>query len=207
MGFELKPRESDSCAGAASKPSPALGSIWLRAQLVLQRHDACARMNPSQLDDEIERRAALRALFEAEQGELGRRNSGGMLAGLSQARDTGKLVLNYLGHTLDWVEIIKNALNWTHPQKTRYIFQVLFVLTVASALIPTRYIVLVIGMMEFIYYFLPKWYLDMRTPLVDRITNMVASVPSDRRLREIYRAENERFLRVERNSSRYARSQ
>ena len=35
---------------------------------------------------------------------------------------------------------------------------------------------------------------------------MVASVPSDRRLRSVYSAKNERFLLTERNSERYARA-
>ena len=162
--------------------------------------DACEHMTPAQLQDELERRGALCTLFEEERSEVGRRNSGGVLAGLSQARDTGKLVLNHLGHTLDRIEMVKNALNWTHPQKTRYMFQILCVLTVASALVPTRYIVLVVGALEFIYHFLPQWYLEMRTPLVDRIGNMVASVPSDRRLRSVYSAKNERFLLTERKN-------
>eukprot|EP00937_MAST-01D_sp_MAST-1D-sp2_P001255 g1255.t1 len=189
----------------ADSPGARLGSVLVRAQLDLQRADVCSSMTAEQLEDELERRSALSIIKQGAADESAT-SALPSLAALTQARETGKLVHNYFGHALDRIEMTKNALNWTHPHKSQYIFNALAVVTVASAVVATRYIVLVIGVMEFSFHFWPDWYKEERTPLVDRIANMFASVPSDRVLRDVYAPANELFLDKERKSARYART-
>jgi len=125
---------------------------------------------------------------------------------LAPLRETGKTVQNALGRVIDQLESVKNALNWTHPWKTRHIFNLLVQITFAAALLPARYIMLVVGVTEFTFKFWPAWYKELRTPAVDKLANMVGSLPSDRTLRATYRGANDRFLAEERSSARYART-
>merc|ERR1712216_247011 len=171
--FELQPHGISPPTARAS--AARLGSVWVRAQLDLQRPDVCSSMTRQELEDELECRVTMHAMTEGA-GEGVSKSGLPSLAALSQARETGKVVLNTLAHTLDTIEMVKNALNWTHPHKSRYIFNLLAAITMASALVAARYIILVVGVMEFSFHFWPDWYKEMRTPLVDRIANMVSSV-------------------------------
>jgi hypothetical protein len=116
----------------------------------------------------------------------------GVMSTLLGVPSTVKYINNLLEEWLSWIECWKNLLNWTHPKKTLLIYGLLAGVLLVLLLVPTRYLVLMGGLYEFLYKFMPE---QQEFPNVIRADNMVASVPSDEDLRRVYYWENTDFLR------------
>jgi len=126
------------------------------------------------------------------------------ISAIWNARDHIKYVQNILGGVLNKVESFKNIFNWTFPAKTLPIYTVFCLLWVASILIPGRYLILIAGLSEFLYIFMPQ---PEDLPMATRIHNLLESLPNDDDIAEVYRNEREenRRLSAERQRERLKR--
>eukprot|EP01035_Chromulina_nebulosa_P017957 gene17957-23586_t len=64
-------------------------------------------------------------------------------------------VQNLMSWLLDIIESFKNIFNWTNPSKTYPIYLFFIAFWIVSIMIPSRYIILTIGLHQFFYKFLP----------------------------------------------------
>ena len=88
-----------------------------------------------------------------------------------------------LARLLDQFESSKNILNWTIPKKTSILYVVIVLGCILSYLVPGRYIILAIGLYEFLYAFMPQ---VEDFPMITRLYNWIESVPNDYDLDQIY---------------------
>ena len=84
-------------------------------------------------------------------------------------------------------ERIKNVLSWSQPQKTRIVLYVLLCLVVLFLVVPTRHIVLVVGLYLFTENF------RKQGTYVARTWHFINTVPSDIQVDDIYEEERNQF--------------
>lgn len=105
-------------------------------------------------------------------------------------RDYIKYVQNWMAWILDVVESLKNIFNWTLPAKTYPVYLLLVAIWLLTVLVPGRYIVLVIGLYQFLYVILP---IPEGDEYVIRWDNYMQSLPNDDDLHLIYNTERKAF--------------
>jgi hypothetical protein len=104
-------------------------------------------------------------------------------------RDNIKYVQNLMNWILDTLESVKNLLNWTMPEKTFVLYFCVILIWFLTIFVPGRIIVLLIGLYEFLYIFLP---IPDGNQITIIIMNILNSIPNDNDLINIY--SNERKL-------------
>ncbi|CAM9630849.1 unnamed protein product, partial [Phaeothamnion confervicola] len=117
---------------------------------------------------------------------------GGTMSTLLNLRSTVRDYQGTLGSVLDAIEAGKNLFNWTHPPKTALAFGAIFTVWVLLLVVPGRYVVLVVGLYEFLAKFIPFSKAPPGQPpsaLSIKLTNLLHSVPTDEDLRLCYRRE------------------
>ncbi|MEO1479542.1 MAG: hypothetical protein AAFV01_13285, partial [Bacteroidota bacterium] len=110
---------------------------------------------------------------------------------------------NCLGYVLDFLESCKNALSWTHPEKTAVLLACTLVGLVLFARMPTRWLLLAGGLYEFTYRLVPFY---SGSPMTTRCLNLLRSLPNDADLKRNYHHRALRYARtVVRNERRRRR--
>jgi len=119
-----------------------------------------------------------------------------------------QFIQNQLGNVLNYIEIIRNAFNFTCPEKSAFILCCIGTLWLLFALIPTRFVILAAGLGQYIATFMSfisvndtsasagdKEIVATRTssdvdesynPYVTRIKNFFMSIPTNEDLRRYY---------------------
>jgi hypothetical protein len=110
--------------------------------------------------------------------------------------DNVKYVQNLMCWLLDLLESTKNIFNWTSPNKTWPIYILVVVIWIITVIIPGRIIILTVGLYEFLFVFLP--IPDGKETIV-RLSNLIASIPNDDDLDQIYAEEKKKRLTVKRS--------
>jgi hypothetical protein len=159
---------------------PGRVQVRLRMQVVLRD----PRKEPTY--SEIRKSAALRAILTAGAGD-----EEGMLSGLLGMRKNIQYVQNLMAYILNFLESFKNVLNWTVPSKTYPLYIGLILTWIATVIIPGRYLVLGIGLYEFLYCFFPQ---PDEFPIVTRFFNLLEAVPNDDELEKVFADENAAYL-------------
>ena len=101
-------------------------------------------------------------------------------------RDHIKYVQNVMNWLLDIVESGKNWLNWTIPEKTFIIYATFLILWILTIMIPGRILILLVGLYEFLYIFLP---IPEGNQIAIILMNILNSIPNDDDLISIYSKE------------------
>lgn len=113
------------------------------------------------------------------------------LAVLWNMRDHVRYVQNVMNNILDWIESFKNLFNWTSPIKTLPIYLSVIVLWLLTIFISGRILILLWGLYQFFYIFLP---IPDGNEYVIRFQNIVNSLPNDDDLEQIYAKERKVFF-------------
>ena len=117
----------------------------------------------------------------------------GYFSTLSALPDTIKYVQNLLSFILNLVESSKNIINWTLPKKTFPVYIVIIAAWLLCFLIPNRYIILIVGLSQFLAKFFPKTKRAVQydehgneieedppaPPILVNLYNLVQSIPND----------------------------
>lgn len=61
-----------------------------------------------------------------------------------------------MNNVIGTIESAKNLLNWTSPRKTALIFSIVVIVWLLSVFIKGRYLILVVGLYEFLFKFIPE---------------------------------------------------
>eukprot|EP00903_Cladosiphon_okamuranus_P005945 g5874.t1 len=114
-------------------------------------------------------------------------------------RNTIREVQDTIGTVLDMVEAVKNLLNWTHPPKTLMVYALVALVWVVLLVVPGRYIVLTLGLLEFSKAWLgakepgaEEVVMDRSAstrpplPLATKLKNLLMSLPVDSELAACY---------------------
>ncbi|CAN0041907.1 unnamed protein product [Ectocarpus sp. 12 AP-2014] len=121
-------------------------------------------------------------------------------------RNTIRDVQDTIGTVLDTVEAVKNLLNWTHPPKTLLVYAVVALAWLVLLVVPGRYIVLTLGLLEFS----KAWMTGGQepevvagdgggtpSPLAIKLRNLLLSLPVDSELAACYAWEAREHSRKE----------
>jgi hypothetical protein len=107
-------------------------------------------------------------------------SGGGTISALWNMPENFKYVQNLMAWMLDLVESTKNVFNWTSPSKTFPLYCILVVFWLLTLVIPNRYIILVIGIYQFMAKWLPSVSEDGVTlPFYVKMHNFLQSIPND----------------------------
>ncbi|CAM9411538.1 unnamed protein product [Hapterophycus canaliculatus] len=126
----------------------------------------------------------------------------GMPMGL---RNTVRDVQDTIGTVLDAVEAVKNLLNWTHPPKTLMVYTLVAIAWLVLLVIPGRYIVLALGLLEFSKVWMAGAQEPGRgrggsvetPPLAIKLRNLLMSLPVDSELAACYSWEAREYSKKE----------
>jgi hypothetical protein len=106
-------------------------------------------------------------------------------------RDNTKYVQNLMSYILNCVESLKNLLNWTIPSKTFPLYCALVAIWLATVIIPGRYLILSIGLYQFLFKFLPDFD---PLPTEIRFFNTIETLPNDDDIQNAYNREQKAYL-------------
>lgn len=106
--------------------------------------------------------------------------------------DNVKFIQNIVGSILDRIESFKNIFNWSVPSKTYYIYLAVLIFWILTVIIPGRYIILVCGLFDFFYVFMPQ---PEDSPLVTKFNNLMEAVPNDDDLEQVYSWQRKHFVK------------
>lgn len=110
------------------------------------------------------------------------------ISNLWNFRDNVKYVQNLMNWILDCIESFKNIFNWTSPKKTMPLYVILVTVCITSAIVPGRYIILAVGLYEFLYKFIPEPEGNSNSI---RYANLLHSIPNDDDLESVYHRERQ----------------
>jgi hypothetical protein len=102
-------------------------------------------------------------------------------------RRSTRYVQNMMDNICRTFERIKNLLSWSQPQKTRAVLYVLLFLVALFSIVPTRHIVLIVGLYMFTENF------RKQGTYVARTWHFINTVPSDVQVDDIYEEERSQF--------------
>jgi hypothetical protein len=153
--------------------------IYLRLQLKLPS----LHSDPTQ--DDIDKSIALSNILS---GNIGK--SENAISVIWNMRDNIKYVQNLMNSILKAIETYKNLLNWTSPTMSYPIYLALLGLWLATAVIPGRYLLLGLGLYQFLYRFFPE---TDSLPNYIRMVNILEAVPNDDDLQQTYAREQKEF--------------
>jgi len=175
------------------------GAIRLRLQLIDSTSDGHSKINEDNQIDEVSdtnkfpkqnNKAAYDAMVSLLQShhDGSKDESSSSLSTIWNLRANVEWVQNLLNGILGKIESFKNIFNWTYPHKTSIIFFSVLFAFVLFFLIPGRWIILVVGIHEFLYCFYPHPEDPMFSIL---ISNLLLSMPNDLQVEEAYRRPRE----------------
>ncbi|KAJ1434218.1 hypothetical protein B484DRAFT_293960 [Ochromonadaceae sp. CCMP2298] len=95
-------------------------------------------------------------------------------------------VQNLMAWLLDLIESSKNILNWTSPRRTKPIYLAVVAIWAVTLLVPGRLLILLLGMYQFLFAFLP--IPEGRSNMI-RVGNLLASIANDDDLSRVYEAQ------------------
>jgi len=124
---------------------------------------------------------------------------------LTSVRGVGENVLylqNQLGYMLDLLEMIRNLFNFSCPEKSMLLLSLLFFSWLILILIPTRVVILCLGLGQYAYTFMSAFYYKTESspvmttesndaasdasPVLTWLINFLFSTPTDEDLRRCY---------------------
>lgn len=143
------------------RPEAPFGEILIRAQLILSDPEA----------EEAARRAK-----EAKKAD----NSKNPLDKLNKFIELAQEIQDYLFFLNNQLEQIRNLFNWTHPNKTKFVMMLLVFLLVLFLIIPSRYILLFLGLFFFTERFRPLG------TMVIKFKHLIALIPTNDDLAKLY---------------------
>jgi hypothetical protein len=134
---------------------------------------------------------ALQYLFYHQEDQRG---SNSTITALWNMRDHITYVQNLMSWLLDIIESFKNIFNWTTPSKTFILYIAMIALWLTSIIIPGRYLILMVGLHQFFYKFLPD---PDGKQMLQKLYNLMQSLPNDDDLRQLYHDERVAFIESE----------
>ncbi len=173
---ELKVTSTPSSVAASSHIR-----VKVRLQLILRQSDKEVSA------EELKRSEALHTILNAKN-----KSTGGTLQALLGMRSNIKYVQNLMAYILNFLESFKNVLSWTVPSKTFPLYIGFITLWFAAILIPGRYLILSLGLYEFLYTFAPQ---PDSFPIVTRFFNLLEAVPNDDDLDKTYSEKRSQFMK------------
>lgn len=87
---------------------------------------------------------------------------------------------------LDSIESFKNIFNWSQPSKTFPLYLLVLALWLLTIFVPGRYIILAVGLHQFLSTFLPKG--SGESPTSVRLCNLLHAVPNDDDLDKVFKS-------------------
>ena len=135
----------------------------------------------------IKRTAANVDNAKSEKNEGGYSLGTGYYGRFLKIRSSTRYVQNGLDNIARTFERIKNLLTWAHPTKTHAFLVVMLVMSLIFLMIPSRYIVLVVG----VYLFTEKF--RRQGTIVARTWHFLNTIPSDEQLDNLFEDERSRF--------------
>ena len=186
---QTEERHLSSDSNKSNESVLTMPALNLRLQLVLSE----ASLKTSNYDLETSRavEAMSRPLTEDDDNTSYQRLLGGgttknmnnPLSTVVSVHENATYAQNCLGYVLDFLESCKNALSWTHPEKTAFILFCGLVGAFLFARIPTRWLLLAGGLYEFTYRLVPFY---SGSPMTTRFFNLLRSLPNDDDLKKSY---------------------
>ena len=171
-------------AAAADGEAAGRGAAQVQLRMQLQIRSS-GRKAPSK--DEKETSIVLSALLsEADQ------SADSTMSTLWNFRDNVKFVQNLMRWLLDTIESFKNIFNWTAPSKTLPIYLCLVAIWLLCVAVPGRFIILTVGLYEFLYKFIPE---PGGNASQIRFSNLLQSIANDDDLEQLYSKERKTALR------------
>ena len=119
-------------------------------------------------------------------------SGGSAFSALWNMRENVQYVQNLLGGALDSFESLKNIFTWADPRKTAVIFAVSLLGWIVASLVPSRWLILTVGMSEFLYAFMPQ---SKQSTMSIRLNNLLESIPNDADLRDVYAEDRKHHMR------------
>lgn len=123
-------------------------------------------------------------------------NAGSTFSALWNMRENVQYVQNLLGGALDSFESFKNIFTWADPRKTTIIFLICVCAWIATSLVPSRWLILAVGLSEFLYALFPQ---PKHSSMTTRINNFLESIPNDADLRDIFAEERKHHVQISEN--------
>ena len=132
-------------------------------------------------------------------------NSSGTISALWNMPENIRFVQNLMASILNSLESFKNIFNWTVPSKTYYIYWLFVLLWLVSIAVPGRYLILIVGIYDFFYCFMPQ---PDDFPFDTRLNNLLEALPNDDELELVYESERNMHIKkvTEKHRSRLKRA-
>lgn len=92
---------------------------------------------------------------------------------------------------LNYIETFKNVFLWVSPAKTKPIYLALGVVWLATVVIPGRFLILLIGLYQFLFKFIPE---PQEKTIAIKFNNFIQSIPNDDDIDRVYYWERKKFL-------------
>ena len=182
------PSKDDGGIGIISPPRSEKSSdtgaqILIRMQLEIPK---VAAKNVPLKQADIEKSLLLEKILAEQEGKS--RNA---LSVLFNMRDNIKYVQSLMSYILNAIESYKNLFNWTSPSKTFPIYCCLVAIWLATICIPGRYLILAIGLYQFLFRFLPEFD---PVPNEIRLQNVMEALPNDDDIQNAYSREQKAYI-------------
>ena len=188
---DTNPSNKDISLGDSPSRYDKAASNITGAQILVRIQLELPSQYPSKIvpfnHQDIEKSALLeKILFDKEE------KSENALTVLFNMRDNIKYVQNLMSYILNAMESYKNLFNWTSPGKTYPIYYLLIIIWLATVCIPGRYLILAIGLYQFLFRFLPE--IDP-VPNEIRLQNIMEALPNDDDIQKAYFREQKAFVK------------
>ena len=118
-------------------------------------------------------------------------SSGSTFSALWNMRENVQYVQNLLGGALDSFESLKNIFTWADPRKTAIIFIISSLGWIITSLVPSRWLILIVGLSEFSYAFMPQ---PKQSTISVRLNNLLESIPNDVDLRDVFAEDRKNYM-------------
>lgn len=102
---------------------------------------------------------------------------------LLNLKDTVETVQNLMRIILNYIETVKNLIQFVAPTKSKPLYYALIGLWVATVFIPGRYLILALGLYQFLFKFVPE---PEEKPIAIKIANFIESVPNDDDIDQVF---------------------
>lgn len=131
-------------------------------------------------------------------------SGGSTFSALWNMRENVQYVQNLLGGALDSFESLKNIFTWADPRKTAVIFVLSSLGWIVTSLVPSRWLILAVGLSEFLYAFMPQ---PKQSTMSIRLNNLLESIPNDADLRDVYAEDRKHHMQHSETERKKALSQ
>jgi hypothetical protein len=173
------PEHSGASGGAKTEES-----AWVYLRLQLDQSHSKSSDVPSAADKESS--IALHRMLYGNESK-----KGGAISAIWNMRDNVTYVQNLFASILNSIESFKNIFLWTYPSKTLPIYWCLAAIWLAFVFIPGRYLILAIGLYQFLYKFIPE---PEGAPWAVKFANLMKAIPNDDDLQQVYYWDRKAFV-------------